>query len=51
MKAKDMERVAELIDRALRSESERGAVRRVREDVAEFLEAFPVYEELSQEWA
>lgn len=51
MKAKDMERVAELIDRALRSESERSAVRRVREDVAEFLEAFPVYEELSQEWA
>ncbi len=51
MKAKDMDKVAELIDRALKSESERGAVRRVREDVAEFLEAFPVYEELSQEWA
>jgi len=51
MKEKDMEKVAELIDRALRSKSERGAIRRVREDVAGFLEGFPIYEELSEEWA
>ena len=51
MREKDMEKVAELIDTALRSKGERGAIRRVREDVEGFLEAFPIYEELSEEWA
>ena len=46
MKQKEMVRIADLIDRVLRSPDDEAEHRRIRNEVAEFCQAFPIYQDL-----
>ena len=49
MKEPEMERIAELIDRALSNRSEPEALETIRREVAAFVDRFPLYPELQRE--